>query len=48
MLSLVNSSGILERDVLRDFERKNLALQKEKHSEKGYRQRVGLLINTMI
>lgn len=48
LLNLVNSSGIWEREVLRNLERKNVALQKAKHSKKGYKHRAKLLFNKMI
>lgn len=48
LLNLVNSSGIWEREVLRNLERKNVVIQKAKHSKKGYKHRAGLLANKML
>ena len=48
LLNLVNSSGTWEREVLRNLERKNVVIQKAKHSKKGYKHRASLLFNKML
>lgn len=48
LLNLVNSSGTWEREVLRNLERKNVVIQKAKHSKKGYKHRSKLLFNKII
>lgn len=48
LMNLVNSSGTWERESIKSVERRNVIVQKAKHSKKGYKHRAELLINKMI
>ncbi|EKB5971588.1 hypothetical protein OPH27_000961 [Listeria monocytogenes] len=48
LLNLVNSSGTWEKESIQSLNRRNVMVQKAKHSKKGYKHRAKLLINKMI
>lgn len=48
LMNLVNSSGTWEKGSIKSVERKNVVVQRAKHSKKGYKHRAKLLINKMI
>lgn len=48
LMNLVNSSGTWEKETIQSVERRNVIIQKAKHSKKGYKHRAKLLINKMI
>lgn len=48
LLNLVNSSGTWEKESIQSLDRRNVMVQKAKHSKKGYKHRAKLLINKMI
>ncbi|WP_176523665.1 hypothetical protein [Bacillus cereus] len=45
LLNLVNSSGVLERKLIREIGKRNVKVQKAKHSKKDYKHREKLLID---
>nr|WP_257128279.1 Tn7-like element transposition protein TnsE [Bacillus wiedmannii] len=45
LLNLVNSSGVWERKLIREIGKRNVKVQKAKHSKKDYKHREKLLID---
>lgn len=48
LMNLINSSGTWEKEIIQNVERKNVIVQKAKHSKKEFKHRAKLLINKMI